>query len=154
MPETMHPPLLQVGDLFLQQALVLGPRTTLGEAARAMRVRDVSAAVIGVPSSPVAIVTERDVTRAVAEGLTPDHPVEDIATSDPLTVEPETAVLDAATTMLRSGLRHLVVAHDHRVVGVVSMRDVLTALVTSATADTVVVRLDRLSLVPPEIWLG
>ena len=110
MTETAHPPLLRIGDLFLQEALVLGPRTTLRDAARAMRARDVSSAVVGVPSSPVAIVTERDVTRAVAEGLTPDEPVEQIATSDPVTVDPRTGVLDAATTMLRSGLRHLVVA--------------------------------------------
>ena len=153
MAQTSHPPLTPVGELWIQPALVLGPRTTLSEAARAMRVRDLSSAVVGTPHARVSIVTERDITRAVAEGRAPDEPVGEIATADPLTVGRATEVLDAATIMLRAGLRHLVVTDDHKVVGVVSMRDVLAALVTSATAESVVIRLSRLSLEPPpEVW--
>ena len=145
-------PLPRVGDLWIQPALILEPGTTLTEAARAMRVRDVSSAVVGIPGAPVAIVTERDLVRAIAESRAADEALERIATSDPLTVERSTTVLDAATTMLRAGLRHLVVVDDHKVVGVVSMRDLLAALVTSATADSAVVHLWRLSIESPEAW--
>lgn len=145
-------PLPRVGELWIQPALILEPGTTLTEAARAMRVRDVSSAVVGIPGAPVAIVTERDLVRAIAESRAADEAVERIATSDPLTVERSTTVLDAATTMLRAGLRHLVVVDDHKVVGVVSMRDLLGALVTSATADSAVVHLWRLSIESPEAW--
>ncbi|HKY66280.1 MAG TPA: CBS domain-containing protein, partial [Acidimicrobiales bacterium] len=123
----------QVRDLWIRPALVLGPRTTLSDTAAALRARDVSAAVVGHAGAPIAVVTERDLTRAVADGTGPHAAVGELATDDPVTVAPTTTVLDAATTMLRTGVRHLVVAERRRVVGIVSMRDLLAALVTAST---------------------
>jgi CBS domain-containing protein len=136
-------PFPRIGDLWLQPVLALGPETKLWEAAHAMRTRDVSAAVIGVPGVPLAVVTERDLTRATAERRGPDDDVATIATERPLTVDRATSVVDAAAIMLRHGLRHLVVADEHKLEGMVSMRDVLSALVVATTADSVVVRLNR-----------
>lgn len=133
----------RIGDLWLQPVLALGPGTKLWEAAHAMRIRDVSAAVIGVPGVPLAVVTERDLTRALAERRDPDDDVGTIATEVPLTIDRATSVVDAAATMLRHGLRHLVVIDGHKLEGMVSMRDVLSALVVATTADSVVVRLHR-----------
>jgi hypothetical protein len=39
-------------------------------------------------------------------------------------------------------------------VGVVSMRDALTALVKAVTPDTVFVMLERMEIDTPEVWLG
>lgn len=122
----------QVRDLWIRPALVLGPRTTLADTAAALRARDVSAAVVGHAGAPIAVVTERDLTCAVAEGIDLGTEVGELATGDPVTVAATTTVLDAATTMVRTGVRHLVVAERHRVVGIVSMRDLLVALVTAA----------------------
>jgi hypothetical protein len=35
-----------------------------------------------------------------------------------------------------------------------SMRDVLAALVTAVTPDTILVMLEQLHVDPPELWLG
>jgi hypothetical protein len=52
-------------------------------------------------------------------------------------------------------VRHLVVVGDNRrAVGVVSMRDALTALVQTVTPDTVFVMLQRVQIDAPEMWLG
>jgi CBS domain-containing protein len=119
-----------------------------------MRAHNVSALVVGHPGDPVAIVTERDITQALADGCLPGERVVVIASSDPLTVAHDASVIEVATMMLNEGLRHLVVSRQHRVVGIVSIRDVLAALVSAVTPDTVFVRLQRITIDAPENWLG
>lgn len=120
-----------------------------------MRAHDISALVVGEPGGLVSIVTERDLTKALADARPRETEVATIASADPLTVARDTSVMDVATLMLRHGVRHLVVVgEDRRVVGVVSMRDALAALVQTVTPDTVFVMLQRMQIDAPELWLG
>jgi CBS domain-containing protein len=80
----------------------------------------------------IGIFTERDVLRAAASG-------ESLATStigqwmtkDPVTAPADTTTEAAVETMLANGFRHLPVVDAERVVGVVSLRDVLSARIGS-----------------------
>ncbi len=119
-----------------------------------MRANEISALVVGSPGEPVSIVTERDLARAVAEGVSLDTAAAAIASADLMTVTPDATVMDVATTMLREGVRHLVVVRAGRAVGVVSIRDALAALVRAVTPDTVFVMLEQLRVDSPEPWLG
>jgi CBS domain-containing protein len=145
----------RVKDLGLRPAVAIAPDAPIDQAARIMRAHDISALVVGEPDGLVSIVTERDLTRALADARSADTQVAVIASAEPLTVPPDATVMDVATLMLREGVRHLVVAGDDRhVVGVVSMRDALAALVQTVTPDTVFVMLRRLQVDAPELWLG
>ena len=144
----------RVEDLGLRPAVAVAPTAPLNQAARVMRAHDISALVVGEPGGLVSIVTERDLTRALADTLPPDTEVATIASTDPMTVPPDATVMDVATLMLREGVRHLVVARGGRAVGVVSIRDALAALVQTVTPDTVFVMLERLRVDAPEVWLG
>ena len=76
----------------------------------------------------VGILTERDVLRAAAEE--PDLSaalIEDWMTPDPETAEPELETEEAAGMMLSRGFRHLPVTQDGDLVGIVSLREVLSA---------------------------
>ena len=53
--------------------------------------------------------------------------VRDWMTKDPITVDPDTDSDDAAAIMATEGFRHLPVVEGDSVVGVVSLRDVLSA---------------------------
>ena len=76
----------------------------------------------------VGIITERDLTAAVAEGADPaTTPVADYMTAAPEVLRPDSELADAAHTMLQLGVRHLPVVQGGRLVGVLSMRDVLEA---------------------------
>jgi CBS domain-containing protein len=76
----------------------------------------------------VGIITERDLTAALAEGVDPVlTPVSDYMTQAPEVLGPDSEFADAAHRMLELGVRHLPVVRSGRLVGVLSMRDVLNA---------------------------
>jgi CBS domain-containing protein len=93
---------------------------------------------VGAPGSrAVGLVSERDIVRALADGANPDTEVaRNIMTVDLATAAPSDSILQVAQRMLDNEIRHVPVTGDNDVVvGVVSERDALRALVThQATA--------------------
>jgi uncharacterized protein len=102
-------------------------RWTLQAAADTMRQASVSLVLVG-PDE--AILTERDLRRALNAGLGPQDAVAAACVTDMISVDHDTTVVQAAADMLRHEIRHLLV-HNFRgeVVGVVSLRDVVRVLV-------------------------
>jgi len=98
---------------------------TLGEAAAAMAERGVGAVVIMEGDAIAAILTERDVMKAVAAGQAGSAPVADWMTRHPETIEPEDTTDHAASLMIHGGFRHLPVVVEGKVVGIVSIRDLM-----------------------------
>jgi CBS domain-containing protein len=78
----------------------------------------------------VGVVTETDLTRRVmAEGMNPEQtPVGRVMTTPILKVGTEATLLDANDLMAQRGVRHLGVERDGRLVGLVSVRDLLNFL--------------------------
>ncbi len=71
----------------------------------------------------VGIVTERDLLRAVAQrARAAEARVRQWMTADPLTIDPETTVEDAAKIMFDNNFRHLPVVKDGRPLRIVSLR--------------------------------
>jgi CBS domain-containing protein len=87
--------------------------------------RGVSSAVVSDYGNLIGIVTERDLTRAVAGRVhSSEARVREWMTADPLTLGPDAAPDDAAKIMLDNGFRHVPIVEDGRAVGIVSIRDV------------------------------
>ncbi len=59
--------------------------------------------------------------------------VRDIMTTIPITVSPATPMLDARRLMEERRIRHLLVTEDHRLVGIVTDRDIRLNLPSPAT---------------------
>ena len=97
----------------------------MGEAAAAMAERGVGAVVVLEGDAIAAILTERDVLRAVAAGHDGSAPVADWMTRHPETIEPEDTTDHAATLMIHGGFRHLPVVLGGKIVGIVSIRDLM-----------------------------
>ena len=78
----------------------------------------------------IGIITERDVLKAVAHEDDPHSvKVRDVMTKDVVTIGPGTKLNDAAQIMFNHWFRHLpVVTEQGDVVGIVSLRDLLTIL--------------------------
>src|SRR5690348_1221907 len=113
-----------VADLMVQDVLTVEPSDTIGEAAEKMNASNVGAVVVMEDMVRiVGIVTERDLLRAVASrARAAEARVRQWMTADPLTIEPETTIEDAAKIMFDHNFRHLPVVKDGRALGIVSLR--------------------------------
>ena len=101
-----------------------------------------------------AIATERDLTRAVAAGLSSDEPIMVVASRDPLRVGASSPLVDAAALMLTEEIRHLVIEFPDGREGVVSLRDIVAVLLQTANPQLWVTSLRLAIEAPSEIWLG
>jgi CBS domain-containing protein len=114
-----------VSATMATRLLTIGPGETLQEAAHRMADRRVGAILVTENDGLVGILTERDVLRAVGRG-TIEGTVEQWMTRDPITVGPESTNGEAAMMMIHGGFRHVPVCEDGKLVGIVSIRDLLT----------------------------
>ena len=115
-----------VSESMSRDLLTVDEKTPLVDAVRDMNKRRVGAALVLDGERLVGVFTERDVLRAVAEGLTAAAMVGDWMTRGPETIEPEQPAEHAAVLMIHGGFRHLpVVETDGKVVGIVSIRDLM-----------------------------
>ncbi len=114
-----------VSELMTRDLLTVPASATIGDAARSMAERAVGAVVVVEGDAIVAILTERDVMRAVGAGQDGRAPVADWMTQHPDTVEPGDTSDHAASLMIHGGYRHLPVVEGGKVVGIVSIRDLM-----------------------------
>lgn len=99
---------------------------SLRKAAVALRDADVGTLAVMDGRAIVGVVSERDVTRALADGADPDEVwVADVMSPDPRYATTGDHVVTARDVMLAAGVRHLPVLEDGELVGIVSMRDLL-----------------------------
>jgi CBS domain-containing protein len=118
----------RVGDCMIPDVISVSLKTNLDKAAQAMMERRVGAAIVMDQDRVAGIVTERDLMRAVANGLVPwTTPVGECMTRKPRTITPFTTAGAALSLMMAHGFRHLPVLEDGKLVGIVSMRALASA---------------------------
>jgi CBS domain-containing protein len=113
---------MQISELMSQEVEIIAPEATLQEAAQRMRASHIGALPVGEGTHLAGMLTERDlVTRAIAEGRNPKTTrVREVMTPDLITYF-------ATRLMHERQIRHLVVlSRDHRLVGIIALRDVPT----------------------------
>ena len=118
---------MRVKDAMSPISAIVGPQHTLQQAAKRMVANKTGAAVVldGTLQGP-AVVTERDLLRAVAAGLDPAGVfVEDHMTGEVVAAAPDWPIGDAAMVMVKHGVRHVLVFEGSELVGILSMRDVV-----------------------------
>jgi Predicted transcriptional regulator, contains C-terminal CBS domains len=117
---------MNIGSLLKGGALVLQRNATLQETVRIMAERNVGLLpIVDDEGKPLAVISERDVIKALAAGASLDDPALAAARRGRLiTVTLDVDVHEALVKMRRGGVRHLlVVDKEGRLVGVVSIRD-------------------------------
>ncbi|MFF2197446.1 CBS domain-containing protein [Streptomyces sp. NPDC058157] len=118
----------RVREVMTKNPVTVEKTTSLAEAARVMRDADIGDVLVVDAGRLRGILTDRDlVVRAVAGNRDPsDTTVQDVCTTDPVTVGPDDGVDEAIALMRRRALRRLpVVAGDGGLVGVVTLGDLV-----------------------------
>jgi CBS domain-containing protein len=116
-----------VASLRPRAPVTIARTATLGEAIALLLARDIGALpVVDAGGALVGILTERDLLLEAAgvEGHA-GHPVEDYMTLRPETVRETDTLAFALHKMDSGGYRHLPVLRDGRLVGIVSVRDLM-----------------------------
>lgn len=115
-----------IGEVMTAHPMAFSEATTIGDAARAMREKDVGdVIVVDDQGSLCGIVTDRDiVVRAVADDCNPNQVrLGDICSHDLTTVDASVSVKDAVKLMRERTLRRLPVVESGRLVGIISLGD-------------------------------
>ncbi len=121
---------MKVRELPPGRLLAIDPEATIAEVARQMRTDDSDSAAVISEGRLVGIITERDLVRAIADGVDPQQVRADVVmTADPATVDADEDVAMVAVKMMRLGVRHLpVVNKAGKPIGLVSARNLITIL--------------------------
>ena len=84
------------------------------------------AAVVIEDGDLVGVISERDLMRAIPDACSPETPVSERMSRHVTTASPATSVPEALAMMVEGRFRHLPVVDGGRVLGMVSMRDLMS----------------------------
>jgi CBS domain-containing protein len=121
------------GDLVFTTS----PTETIAAVAALLHARGVGALVVLEAGGVAGIVSERDVVRALAErgAEALSAPVADCMTRDVLFAAPEETVDSLLSRMTDRRIRHLPVCHNERLVGLVSIGDLVKSKISEVEAE-------------------
>lgn len=121
----------------LPLALTLPPSASVQTAAKLMTQHNVGAVMVVEKAKLIGIFTERDmVNRVVAEGLGPEKtPLQRVMTRNPITLEIGESVTTALEIMNKFSFRHLPLLDRGQLVGMISIRDLFSAVHEELKSD-------------------
>jgi signal-transduction protein with cAMP-binding, CBS, and nucleotidyltransferase domain len=118
---------MQVRNLMKKPVVTVGADQSARQAARQMREHVIGSVIVTAGDRLAGILTERDVLHAVADDRDLDQTsAGELMTKDLVTAGPNWDVVVAASVMTSHRIRHLVVQEGDVLVGVLSLRDVLS----------------------------
>lgn len=132
----------RVRKLIQRQAVLVEAGTPLQQAAQQMREENTTCVlVLDAPDGDwqhsftgrddqawrlAGILTDRDFcTRVLADGVSPQAPVSEVMSHDPITIQSDESVYEAMLCMLRNNVQHLPVLHRRHPVGVLNLSDIV-----------------------------
>jgi CBS domain-containing protein len=127
-----------VGHLMSSVVICVDPHQRVREAAVALRDANVGAVAVVNGGEVTGVLSERDIVHAIANGEDLDRlSVGDAMARGPRYLTLANTIAGAAEMMVHAGVRHLPVVEEGDLVGIVSMRDVVPALlaVTAPQVD-------------------
>jgi signal-transduction protein with cAMP-binding, CBS, and nucleotidyltransferase domain len=116
----------KVADAMTINPISIPTNTTLLECARIMSEKHVGTVVIKDNENSLGILTEQDIVRkAVAKGVNVNERVKDFMETRLITISPSADVYDALIKMRDNNIRHLPVVEDDKMLGLLTIKDIL-----------------------------
>ncbi|RLF58984.1 MAG: hypothetical protein DRN25_04545 [Thermoplasmata archaeon] len=119
---------MKVKDVMSKNVKTISPEATMEEAALKMRKNKIGCLVVVEGEKPIGIITERDlVYKIVAEGKDTKTKVREVMSKDLKTIDKEADLKLAAKLMATHIIRRLPVVDNDRLVGIVTLEDIMRA---------------------------
>jgi len=150
----------RISDIMVGNVVTCSPQDTIRKIAAIMNGKNVSSVVVVEEGVPIGIITERDlVVKVLLEGdlqKNAGRTAREIMSRVLITVKPQDFSYQAFLLMVKHRIKHVVVVNEKgRLVGIVSMRDLIKsrktgslAIVNSIEASS---SIEELSLLSPEV---
>jgi len=125
------PPPATAADIMRPPVKMVVQNDHVAAAAYLMKRADATALIVtqAHTGQPIGIITEADISHAVADGKNPnDVRIYELMTARPTVVNTTTSIREAAKVMTSGRFRHLPVTGDAGLVGIVDITDVCRAL--------------------------
>ena len=121
---------LKVSHLDTEKVFTISPRATVYEVGKILQDKGFGALPVLDEGKMVGIITERDLAfKVLLDRVDPKKVfVAEYMTADPAYVSPFTNIMDCLNLMKDKKIRHVPVLEKGKLVGLVSMRDILYAL--------------------------
>lgn len=121
--------MVTIGSLATRSVVDTDIHETLQAVAEQLASNDVGALLVYSSGVPAGIISERDLVRAVADGVPLELTrVRDYMTEAPVQIQASDSLQEAIVRMSDLGVRHLAVTSNAEIVGMISARDILKAL--------------------------
>ncbi|HEX6312396.1 MAG TPA: CBS domain-containing protein [Acidimicrobiia bacterium] len=125
-----------VRDLVSGEPVSVDEDMTLRSVAAVLGAKTIGVALVRRAGRAPGIISERDVVKALAEDADPDTIWSaDVMTEDLLAVDAGDRIIDVALGLVDQDVRHAVVFDGDRLLGVVSVRDLLRVVATELAAS-------------------
>jgi len=120
--------MLEVGDVMTPEVIAEDEKTRVTKLSTEMEMAGIGSVVITREGKPIGIVTDRDIALKVcAMKRNPDEVMaKEIMSSPLLTIEPDASLEKACKLMADEGIRRLPVVEEEKLVGIISVRNILT----------------------------
>jgi signal-transduction protein with cAMP-binding, CBS, and nucleotidyltransferase domain len=117
----------KVSDVMTHVPIVVSSNSTLKDCAEKMEKKKVGTIIVEDDGKLLGIISERDIVRkVVAIGENPvEKKVVDVMVKELITIDPSEDIFDALNRMKSFDIRHLPVLHEGKLVGLLTMKDVL-----------------------------
>ena len=117
----------RISELSMRENVVVEPKTPLAEVYRLMDEEDFSAVVVCSGDKAVGIFSQRDILyRTALEAPEPSTPIEQLMTTDPVTLSIDDGLAEAIKVMVEGGYRHIPILDDKRcTTGILTSREIL-----------------------------
>lgn len=123
-----HDMMRDVSSVMSEKVLSVPPDASIQATAGIMSEARISSVLIMTDETLLGIVTDRDIrSRAVAENMDLQAPVQSIMTSDPYTLEPTASIFDTTLFMTQHGIHHIPIVRNTQVKGIVTASDLMLA---------------------------
>ena len=145
---------MEVSEVMTKEVVTVGPHYNVADVASLMDSKGIGSVIVLEENRVLGILTERDILKVIGAGEDPKNvAAHEALIGDLYTIAPEATVEEAASQMTQARVRHLPVIAEDRIVGIVSIRDLVRWSVRDIAKATELPHLDLsrqvLSIVHP-----
>jgi CBS domain-containing protein len=119
---------LEVGDVMTYPAITEDEDASVAEISKCMKMSGIGSVVITKEDKPTGIVTDRDIViKVMMKNRNPGKvKAKEIMSSPLMTIGADTSLKGACKLIVEKGIRRLLVIEDGELVGIISLRNIVT----------------------------